>query len=210
MMEFKINIFPIVLVSFLTLILAKSTRAQESDPSVRYVTSVHGSYNGIQEQELLFCGSIIIDKRSFVLGVLLNKEDKISGFSFMHQYYLNKRIDGVDFTLKLYDVRPYLMYNFVYSNETSNSYETREENFREYNIDLSEFEEPGRVTTMEHYLGLGVEIDIFKHLFLDVFAGGGMYIGLNNDNNELMTAEAMKKEHGFTWILKTGLAYNFE
>jgi hypothetical protein len=76
-------------------------------------------------------------------------------------------------------------------------------------VGINELEAPTKVITMEHYLGVGFEQDLLKHLFVSTNVGLGLYLGQNNDNNKVNPLVEQRQENGFSWSLKFGFGYRF-
>ena len=64
--------------------------------------------------------------------------------------------------------------------------------------------------TIEHYLGLGMEVDLIPHLYLNAYAGGGFYF-YRHDSRLVQKEDSLLPEqmNGFNWNLNLGVGYRF-
>lgn len=137
--------------------------------------------------------------RSFELGIFFNNDNKeLSGLSFTHKYFiLRKKFN------KNSSIEPYINYNFMYRitylDKPLTMYPERAEIFGN---------DRSRYSSMEHYVGAGVEINAFKYVYINVSAGLGRYIGsiMKPCNPDLNTGY-YEGGNGWSGILKLGVGF---
>jgi len=165
--------------------------------------------NGLITSRNVCSGQYIHKRRTFELGVLLNHYERASGFVFRHQYYLNQTPAGIDFHPSNHNIRPYLVYNFIYNNGISERY-LRQEVGEGALLFESQPDVVPTMNSIEHYLGVGTEMDLFGNVFFNVYAGGGLYFYRNNlrvvrEDDRLLPEQLT----GFTWNVSMGIGYRF-
>lgn len=177
---------------------------------LKYSSYVSGSMTGSSEPYSTVVGiSMVNERRSYDLGVILNEQDFLTGAEFVHKIFLNKK-KGDEYNVKHFNTRPYIIYNFVYHYSQSKMQMTDGKILESgAPVGINELEAPTKVITMEHYLGVGFEQDLLKHLFVSTNVGLGLYLGQNNDNNKVNPLVEQRQENGFSWSLKFGFGYRF-
>ncbi|GEM_PF-2313551 len=154
--------------------------------------------------------NMVQGRRTLELGIIVDNRDIVSGAEFVHKFYLNKNLGHNEYNFSNYNIRPYLIYNLIYHRATSNTQLMNNLIIDgESTINLMNLEEPEKVTTIEHYIGFGLEKDIVNNLFISVNGGIGIYLGKNNDNNKIDSSIKQHQENGMTWTTKLGFGYRF-
>jgi len=106
--------------------------------------------------------------KSFELGVFLDNNDRyISGMAFSHKVFILRKYFNENSIIEPY-VNYNLIYRVTYLDAPLSMYPERAEMM---SVGKS------RYASMEHYLGTGVEINVFKFFYINSNAGFGRYIG---------------------------------
>jgi hypothetical protein len=138
-------------------------------------------------------------KKSFEIGIFFDDNTKeLTGMSFTHKYYiLRNRFNRTSL------IEPFINYNFVYRV----TYLDKPVNMYPENIDPSE-NNRSRYSSMEHYLGGGVEINAFKNVYINVSGGFGRYIGsIMKPCNPDPNTGYYEGGKGWSGIVKIGLGF---
>jgi len=199
------------LIIYLLLNTNESFSQNNTELPVFYGSSFSQSFQGTSyNSNFAISLNMIQGRRTFELGVIVDNRDVISGAEFVHKIYLNKKSGHNEFNFSNYNLRPYLIYNLVYHRATSNTQLMNNLIIDgESTIDLSKLEEPEKVTTLEHYLGFGLEKDIIENLYVCVNGGIGLYLGKNNNNNKVDPIKEQHQENGITWNTKLSFGFRF-
>ncbi len=163
--------------------------------------------NGLVNNRNVLGAEYTHHRRTYELGLLLNRMKMVSGFVFRHQFFLNSTRPNHNYQIDDYTWRPYLIYHFVYNTNISerylkNSIGTGTIRFKQ--------EYPGvpTVNTMEHYLGFGTEVDMVGAFFMNVYVGGGLYFYRSNSRVVTRDDRLLPEQHiGFTWNMSFGIGY---
>jgi len=177
---------------------------------VKYASYVNQSVTGSSEPYSTVLGvSMVNERRTYDIGVILNQNDFLTGAEFMHKVFLNKK-QGTKYNVNHFNTRPYIVYNFVYHYSQSQM-QLADGKIMESGapVNVTELEAPTKVITMEHYLGVGFEQDIIKKFYVSTNVGLGLYLGRNNNNNKVDPTVEQRQENGFSWSLKFGFGYRF-
>ena len=149
-------------------------------------------------------------KKAFELGVLLKNNTKLSGADFHFKRYFGKNEDfhKLNFS-KGINTRFYFLYNLVY-----NRHEAVEGNpdylTMQYNIEENH-EQTSQVTTLEHYVGLGMQIKLTPRLHLDGSMSFGAYLGTPNyQGGPLEKLAVHKKNEGLGASFRLGVSYDLK
>lgn len=103
------------------------------------------------------------NKKNFAFGIFYDHEyKKITGISIHHEIALlrEKAILGER-------IKPHLFYNFIYRKTT----------IPEVGPDLLSTGDLVTYTSLEHHIGIGMKINLFEDLYLDLDLGYGAYCG---------------------------------
>jgi len=199
---------------FIILILCLQIRvsqAQENFIPLVVGSSINQSLNNEIDGGILTVGlNIVKARRTYELAAIIDEEEGVNGAEFVHKIFLNKKKESEDYHLGNYSFRPYLVYNLVYQREISNT--QKNNNLIIYGsdyIDVANIEEPEKVTLIQHYIGIGLEQDLFEHLFLNASVFSGIHLGENNNNNKIDPAKDQKQENAYSWNVKFGFGYRF-
>ncbi len=170
---------------------------------------VYQEVNGLVKSRNVLGAEYVHDRRTFELGLLVNHFEGVSGLVFRHQYFLNRTKGDRDYDLVEYDVRPYLIYNFIYNPGISDHYLRHQvgEGFLPEGQQLSAVP---TFNTIEHYLGIGVEADLVPGVYLNAYAGGGLFF-YRHDSKMVQKNDMLLPEQtmGFNWNLSAGVGYRF-
>ncbi len=187
------------------------SHAQESITPLIVGSSISQSVNSETDNGNLTAGlTFAMERRTYELAVIIDDEEGINGAEFVHKIFLNKNRSNDEFNIGNYSLRPYIVYNLVYQRELSQR--QLDNNLIIHGSDyyaVADLEEPEKVTTIEHYIGLGVERDLFKHIFIHANLFTGIHLGLNNNNNKLDSSKDQHQENAYSWNVKFGFGYRF-
>ena len=146
------------------------------------------------------------NNKAFELGLLLTDFNQIAGGEFHYKRFLSKNNDFFTPQNTAGNSRLYLFYNLVYNlhdpvdgtpDFIGMKYDTT--------VHIGK-KEP--VATLEHYLGLGVQLKISQHLYLDGSASFGAYLGKPDYQGSLFENLGIyHKNEGLGVSLRLGLAY---
>ena len=198
------------------LILLLCLQIRVSQAQVSFVPMVVGSsisqsINNEIDGGILALGlNFVKARRTYELAVIIDEEEGVTGAEFVHKIFLNKKNATGDYYIGNYLFRPYLVYNLVYLREISST--QKDNNLIINGSDLysaADLEEPEKVTLIQHYLGVGLEQDIFEHLFVTASAFTGIHLGENNNNNKIDPAKKTRQENAYSWNVKFGFGYRF-
>jgi len=165
--------------------------------------------NGLVKGRNTLSGQYVHGRRTFELGLLLSHYESVAGFVFRHQFFLNKNRFGGDYHARDYGFRPFLIYHFVFNQDVP-------ETFLRHDLSGESFflgrvpEQTPTMMSIEHYLGIGAEINLTGTVYFNTYAGGGLYFYRNNSRivNE---GEGVLPQQltDFTWNISVGLGYRF-
>jgi hypothetical protein len=139
----------------------------------------------------------------------MNEFSDASGFVFKHRYFLNKTGEGEEYNPESFTIRPHVFYRFVYNNQMPENFLYRPINAGEVSFGLAEHS-VHTINTIEHYLGLGLEIDLLKNIYLNTSVSGGFYFFKDNMDavrqDDQLLPEATT---GFVFNVSTGIGCHF-
>lgn len=190
---------------------ASFSHAQESISPLIVGSSISQSVNSYTDNGNLSAGlNFVMERRTYELALIIDEKEGINGAEFSHKFFLNKNRSNDKFDIGNYSLRPYVVYNLVYQRALS-----QRQLDNNLIIDGSDYyavadlEKPEKVTTIEHYIGLGVERDIFSHIFINANVFTGIHLGLNNNNNKIDASKDQHQENAYSWNVKFGFGYRF-
>lgn len=185
--------------------------AQETITPLIVGSSISQSLNSETDHGILTAGlNFVMARRTYELAVIIDENEGVNGAEFVHKIFLNRNKGNDEYNVKDFSLRPYIVYNLVYQRSIS---KTQLNNNliidgNDY-YSVSGLEEPVKVTTIEHYIGLGIERDIFQHIFVNANLFTGIHLGKNNNNNKLDASKDQHQENAYSWIVKFGFGYRF-
>lgn len=205
-------LYTLVAIALLGSSYGNSAQAQglPTPAKLNYTSYVSESITGSSESYSTIVGvSMVHERRTYDIGVILNDQDIFTGAEFVHKVFLNKK-EGSTYNVNHYNTRPYLIYNFVYHYSQSKM-QMIDGKILESGVPVgvNQLESPAKVITMEHYLGIGFEQDLIQQFFISTNVGLGLYLGHNDDNNKVDPLVEQRQENGFSWSLKFGFGYRF-
>jgi hypothetical protein len=130
-------------------------------------------------------------------GLFIDTETKeFAGFSLNHQRMLFASEHKIKF------LQPFIMYNFIYRKTKSLELISTNEGF-DFGTNWATY------TSMEHHLGLGLDINISDNILLESSFGYGLYLGsIKRPSADPATKEVMGTSGG-GFIFKTGFGFRF-
>lgn len=207
--QFKIQRFKAIILLLCLQIF--HSYAQEGTSPIIVGSSICESINNETDKGLLTAGlNIVQARRTYELAIIIDDVEGINGAEFVHKIFLNKKKNLEEYCIGDYSIRPYIVYNLVYQRVISQ--EQIDNNLIIYGSDyyqVSNIEKPEKVTIIRHYIGLGVERDIFSHLFVNASAFTGIHLGKNNNNNKIDPTKNQHQENAYSWNVKFGFGYRF-
>ncbi|MFW5656435.1 MAG: hypothetical protein ACOC3T_05495 [Bacteroidota bacterium] len=122
---------------------------------------------------------------------------------------------GVDFKYKVFTgknyiyynntmIKPYIMYNCVYQSEYV--FENKVLSTPKATYEIPD-ETGGRISTMEHYLGVGASFKFINSFFIDMSFAAGAYLGSLKKNSTPQTIGIHSVNSGLTTSFKVGIGY---
>lgn len=207
----QLTIKKITTIILLLCLQIRVSQAQENFVPLVVGSSINQSINNeINGGNLTVGLNFVKARRTYELAAIIDDEEGVNGAEFVHKIFLNKKEASEIYDMSNFSFRPYIVYNLVYLRSLSNT--QKNNNLTIYGNDLynvSDLEDPEKVTTIEHYLGLGVEQDIFNHLFINASVFTGIHLGKNNNNNKIDPTKDQKQENAYSWNIKFGFGYRF-
>lgn len=182
---------------------------QEPELKDFYSTNINQNLNGLVLNRTVVSGQYQKDRRTFELGVLMNEFKAVSGFAFKHRYFLNRNEDGEVYNPESYSIRPHLFYRFVYNSNMPENYLNYPMHSGNGGIDLLE-NSHHTINTIEHYLGIGLEIDVSDNMYINTSVSGGFYFF--KDNMEAVRVDGQllpEASTGVTFNVSSGLGFHF-
>jgi hypothetical protein len=152
------------------------------------------------------------DRKVIQFGALLKNDKFISGADIKYKYYLSKDYDEFSaYYSGGKNVRPYFTYHFVFYRHESMQQEIPGLKKK------SGFENPmppvygeGMVTTLEHYLGLGLQMKLFPRIYVDGSVCAGAYMGKTDYEGSVIEYLGINSfNSGFSVALNIGIGYVF-
>jgi len=143
-------------------------------------------------------------RKSLEVGAIFKtSENKIAGADLRYKIFLGHFNDFLKCE-KLFS--PYFQYNLVYQKATVDApvFVT----IGKSRIELP-YNGPDIVTTIEHYVSLGLQLKINNRFYFDSSLGLGIYIGSIDKNNKPSSFGIHKENYGFTASYKLGGGYRF-
>jgi hypothetical protein len=174
------------------------TFGQSQEEKSRFIVELNEfvTNSGFKSSTELCIKANVNNKKTFALGIFFCPEiKKIGGISFHHEIFIfrNKVI--------LNDlIEPHIFYNFIYEK-----------------ISIPEVLANSRIkgnltvyTSMEHHVGVGIKINIFKSLYATSEIGFGTYLGsIKKPSAPDPDTGEIRGTNGFGSLVKVGIGYYF-
>jgi hypothetical protein len=142
------------------------------------------------------------ERKSLEAGAIFKtSENKIAGADIRYKIFLGHFNDFLNGE-KLFS--PYFQYNLVYQKAIINVPVIVTTGKKKIELPDSW---PGIVTTIEHYVSLGLQLKIYKHFYFDSSLGLGIYIGSIDKKIKPTSLGIHKENYGFTSSYKLGIGY---
>ncbi|MBN2348424.1 MAG: hypothetical protein JXJ22_06290 [Bacteroidales bacterium] len=149
--------------------------------------------------------NILCGRKELEAGLIYNdREGKLSGLNVKYKIHLGK-LEAIQNLSR--NVDPYVTYNLIYQKSTSYALDVIEIGEQSFENPDSK---PGVIATFGHYMGMGVQYKICKHIYADVAFGFGVYQGSLDKSNTPDTFGFHKENHGFTYSYNIGIGYRFK
>ncbi len=147
--------------------------------------------------------SLLVTKgrKTLEAGIIYKVHDnRLSGGDIKYKIALGKDYSPEGKKL----IKTYLQYNIIYRTAIVKSPTIVTVNNKK--VELPD-NEPGVITTMEHYVAFGTKIRLFERGYLDTNFGMGAYLGSINKEKTPDTPGIHKCNYGFTYSVKIGFGY---
>ncbi|PLX12212.1 MAG: hypothetical protein C0597_13780 [Marinilabiliales bacterium] len=184
------------------------SQAQENFITLVVGSSINQSINNAVEGGFLLIGmNFVKERRTYELAIY-DDEEGINRGEFAHKIFLNRKNASDDYKLNNNSLISYLFYKLVYQRIISNN--KKDNNLIINGIDYcnaSNLENPKNVTTIEHYLDIGMGKDKLVHVFTSESVDTGIHLGKNN--NKINSAKNQKQENAYSWNVKFGFGSRF-
>jgi len=130
-------------------------------------------------------------------GIFLDNESKkFSGVTITHQRMLMAKRNKVAF------IQPFLFYNFIYRKTTLPELKSGSE--------LTSTRNLATYTSMEHHIGVGLNLNISSKIILDCGLGYGLYLGsIKRPSSPDPLTKEIAGTNGNALIFKTGIGFRF-
>jgi hypothetical protein len=138
----------------------------------------------------------------FELGVMVGtKDNKIQGVEFLYKHFFGFR--SGNFYKRT--IRPFFNYNFIYRMPSQIIVSSSYVNSNEFNpADVN-----GKITTFEHALGLGAQVNILKKVYVEGTVDFGVYLGSHYKGATPNTWGIHNGNCGFVPSFKLGFGFQF-
>jgi len=201
-----------VIILLLILATAKVSLSQNfTDNKEIFGLSYNYETSRILKDRMFAIGNYTIGRRSFEVGVSMNSYTPGSqGFLLQHKVFLNKKQNEyTDFNLKDYNIRTYAIYKFVMFGSPVNSLRKNYDVIESERITQNSLASPS-INTIEHYLGFGVEFDLYDNLSVEAMGVGGVNIIKNNSKAIVIDDQILPKSDLYlSWDISIGMNYRF-
>ncbi len=205
----KIIIYILAVFTFFTISRESTAEEGEGDYGLTITESYHANDNSVRHtMNMIF----EYDRKVIQFGVLLKNDQLISGANVKYKYYLSKKYDKFSaYYSGGKNLRPYFAYHFVFY---------RHENMQGQLPGMTKksgFQDPlppvygkGMVTTLEHYIGLGLQLKLFPRIYADGSICAGAYVGKTDYEGSVIEYLGINSfNSGFSVALNIGLGYEF-
>jgi hypothetical protein len=146
-------------------------------------------------------------RKSLGFGIKLEESQaQVTAVEVFYKYFLTKGPKCARSASCNVQFKPYINYNFSYN--TPSEVIINQQSIQE-KAELAIFQGK-KVSTLEHSLGIGVQVHLFKLLYVDANAGAGPYLGSINKNLEGPGTIGIHKDNwGIAGKWKLGVGVNF-
>jgi len=156
-------------------------------------------------------GNYTLGRRTFEIGISTGsyRSDE-QGFLFRHKIFLNRKANKDEsFNLSNHKFKTYVMYKFVMFTSGTSALRKDFDVIESETIFENSFAAP-TLNTIEHYIGLGMELDLFNNFSIDVMGGAGINF-IRDNSNIIITEDRMLSQAGtdLSWDLSLGINYRF-
>jgi hypothetical protein len=195
----KITIIKIACIFCITNIGAQSNINYSSSYGSNLYLSETGSGYGLSTNSNFYVQEY---NRTFELGLILNdKHCNISGLDFTYKHFLGFR------SAHLYD-KPltfFIYYNFIY--RIPATIINTNSGLKSAPVDTFLFN--NKITTFEHYVGLGVKLRLKEKFYFEMSTGFGVYLGSRYKGSTPKTWGFHLNNHGYVPSFKMGVGLQF-
>ena len=201
-----------VLLIFAACLFPASLKSQtERFIPVKFAGMINKSFSSSNDPaDMIVTFALVDGRRTFEAGLLFTADEKIAGGEFTHKIFLNKSRSSYGYSVHHFNFRPFIKYHFQYHYTNSKQQVVEGRILKSGNkAKPDELEEVEKVATMNHYLGLGLEQDLFNGLFASGSVGMGLYLGKNNNDNVIDPLTEQHQENGLSFNVHFGLGYRF-
>jgi hypothetical protein len=142
------------------------------------------------------------NQRLFELGIMLSSQNQhFMGLSFNYKHFIGFRKSN--FAYKT--VYPYFHYNFLYRTPEEIIVNPLALAANPGNPNLY----GGKMTTIEHAIGFGLQVKLIQNFYMDGNAGFGIYLGSKYQGMHPHTWGIHNENSGWVPSIKLGIGYKF-
>jgi hypothetical protein len=199
-----------VLIFLIIILIAPSAKGQfKEDAADSFSAGFSQEINGLIKGRNILSGQYVHGRRTFELGLLLSRYERVAGFVFKHQYFLNRNRNKDEYQIADYGIRPFLIYQFVYNQDIPETFLRQDLSGDSFFMGPTPQQTPSMMS-IEHYLGFGAEVNITRSMYLNAYAGGGLYFYRNNVR-VVSEGEGVLPQQltDFTWNISLGMGFRF-
>ncbi len=204
---------------FLTLSFLAMTSLAQQDMFIRVIhKKAAQTYMGVNVSEV-YTGSghgyayvmrtnLQRGRRYLSVGAVLDDNAaRLSGADVKFKVYLGDKGNPETLNTKKTHIVPYLHYSCLYHTERVVGQDVHPTSKKSDNIELPAGE--GRVATIEHFLGLGLQMNLASSFYVDGNLGLGIYIGSLDHFQAPRTFGIHMDNYGFVLAAELGVGYSF-
>jgi len=202
-MKTKAIITAILLTAALTIQAEENAQSSEAkygiNMSQSHTNSGHGS-------NVSFSTNVRKANKSLSVGAIYSEtESKISGADIKYKVYLGT---PNEFVYKNRKVNTFFQYNCMYQKKTvENTFGSASSNLKSAGAEVITNE--SEISTIEHYVGFGVQVKLMNRMHLEGSMGAGGYFG-SVKNTEMDMTDLPKSNGGYSLSFKIGVGYAFK
>lgn len=171
------------------------------DLSEIYTGSGHGSGHVIRT-------NLQRGRRYLSIGAVVAEDAKsLTGTDVKFKVFLGDKGNPEIFKSEKTHLVPYVHYNCLYHSAAVVSQPVVQTQKKSGQVEMPAHE--GRVATIEHFMGVGLQLNLASRFHLDGNLGFGTYIGSLDHSREPQTFGIHKDNYGFVLAAELGVGYSF-
>lgn len=188
--------FIVILFIVIAVFQFQYVQSQASVP-LQYGFSFSGTSTGSGHGSNIVLNFVALDnQKAMEFGAIIRPDNVMpKGVEFKYKIYFGK----TDFYVNQMMIRPFAMYNCLYQNETTIEPMVLETVSGPLLIPDNQ---AGTISTMEHYIGIGLHFRFLNNFFINTSTGIGAYIGSLTKLETPETIGIHKYNRGWTGTFK--------